>query len=199
MGDTIMSTFAVRAIGFCAHYSAQGDWAFEFALHLARAGSLRLNVFHFLVDPYDPEARSPAHLSPDERTALAIRLERELRLYYDTRLGDYLDAGFRLCEDPEWTELHRCLTRREFQVLVLGCPHDRAFFGGVRIEEFVSRFVSPVVLVGPGSPREIRLNPPAALIRDRLGLADRQYGAVRPPGVGEGGERGEVLAALAVE
>ncbi|MCG6927205.1 MAG: universal stress protein [Acidobacteria bacterium] len=183
-----MSTFAIRAIGFCAHYSRQGDWAFDFALRLARIGSLRLNVFHFLVDPYDPEARPPEGLTRDERAALAIRLERDLRLYYDSRLGDYLEAGFRLCEDPEWTELHRCLTKREFQVLVLGYPRQGTRFGGVPIEEFVSRFVSPVVLVGPGSPREIRLNPPAALISGRLGLADWQYASVRLPGSEEGGE-----------
>ena len=191
-----MSTFAVRAIGFCAHYSRQGDWAFDFALSLARSRALRLNVFHFLVDPYDPEARPPAGLTRGERAALAVRLERDLRLYYDPRLGDYLDAGFRLCEDPEWTELHRCLTKREFQVLVLGCPREGTRFGGVPIEEFVSRFVSPVVLVGPGSPREIRLNPPAALIRDRLGLADWQYVPVRAPGKGEGGEYPGHRAAL---
>jgi hypothetical protein len=188
-----MSTFTVRAVGFCAHYSRQGDWAFEFALRLARAGSLRLNVFHFLVDPYDPEARPPADLTPDERAALAIQLERDLRLYYDRRLGDYLDAGFRLCEDPEWTELHRCLTRREFQVLVLGYPREGSRFGGVPIEEFASSFVSPVVLVGPGSRREIRLNPPAALIRERLGLAGWQYAPVRPP---EATEHPEPRAAL---
>lgn len=191
-----MSTFSVRAIGFCAHYSLQGDWAFDFALRLARAGSLRLNVFHFLVDPYDREASPPARLSADERAALAIQMERDLRVYYDSRLGDYLDAGFRLCEDPEWTELHRCLTKREFQVLVLGYPHEGAHFGGVPIEEFVSRFVSPVVLVGPGSSREIRLNPPAALISDRLGLARWQYASVRSPGSGGGGERPDRVATL---
>jgi hypothetical protein len=194
-----MSTFAVRAIGFCAHYSRQGDWAFDFALRLARAGSLRLNVFHFLVDPYDPEARPPEGLTPDERAALAIRLERDLRVYYDSRLGDYLDAGFRLCEDPEWTELHRCLTKREFQVLVLGFPRRGARFGGVPIEEFVSRFVSPVVLVGPGSPREIRLNPPAALISERLGLAEWQYAPVRPPESGTDREGSDGLATLGAE
>ncbi len=142
-----MSTFAVRAIGFCAQYSPQGDWAFDFALRLARARSVRLNVFHFLTNPYDPGARMPESLSRGERSALAIRLERELRLYYDARLGDYLDAGFRLCEDPEWTELHRCLTKREFQVLVLGYPHEGATFGGVPIEEFVTQLRLPG---GPG-------------------------------------------------
>jgi hypothetical protein len=194
-----MSTFAVRAIGFCAHYSPPGNWAFDFALRLARAGALQLNVFHFLVDPYDPSARAPEGMSSSERAALAVRLERDLRLYYDARLGDYLEAGFRLCEDPEWTELHRCLTKREFQVLVLGYPHEAASFGGLPIEEFASRFVSPVVLVGPSSPLEIRLNAPAVLVRDRLGLADRHYTPVRTPsGVGEG-PRAHSLAALELE
>ena len=64
------------------------------------------------------------------------------------------------------------------------------------IEEFVSRFVSPVVLVGPGSPREIRLNPPAALISERLGLADWQYAPVRPPGIGQDSEGSDRLVTL---
>jgi len=174
-----MSTFSIRAIGFCAHYSSQGDWAFDLALRLARSRGLRLNVFHFLADPYDPEARIPRGLPAAERAALAIRLERDLRLYYDERLGDYLDAGFRLCEVPEWTELHRCLTKREFQLLVLGYPHQGARFGGVAIEEFVTSFVCPVVLVGPSSPLDIHLNEPAALISDKLGFGDRGFHALR--------------------
>jgi hypothetical protein len=184
-----MSTFAVRAVGFCAHYSPQGDWAFALALQLARARALRLNVFHFLTNPYDPGARLPEGLSREERAALAIRLERDLRLYYDGLLGDYLDAGFRLCEDPEWTELHRCLTRREFQLLVLGHPHPGATFGGVPIEDFATSFISPVVLVGPSSPLDIRLNEPAVLIADRLGLADRHYIPLRAAPLSSGCEQ----------
>ncbi len=174
-----MSTCSIRAIGFCAHYSPQGDWAFDLALRLARSRGLRLNVFHFLADPYDPEARSPRHLSAAERAALAIRLERDLRMYYDARLGDYLDAGFRLCDDPEWTELHRCLTRREFQLLVLGYPYQDARFGGVPIEDFATSFVCPAVLVGPSSPLDVHLNEPAALIADTLDFAGHGYHALR--------------------
>jgi hypothetical protein len=184
-----MSTLTVRAVGFCAHYSPAGDWAFDFALGLARARGLRLNVFHFLVDPYDPEARPPRGLSREQRAARAVRLERDLRLYYDPRLGDYLDAGFRLCDDPEWTELHRCLTRREFQVLVLGYPREEATFGGVPVTDFATSFICPVVLVGPGSPGEIHLNEPAALIDDAVGLAGRPYVPLRAPRFAEGRER----------
>ena len=155
----------------------------DLASRLARAHSLRLNIFHFIVDPYDPDAHVPHTLSPEDRARQAIQLERELRMYYDTRLGDYLDAGFRLCADPEWTELHRCLTKREFQVLVLGYPLHGATFGGVSIEEFVTHFVCPVVLVGPSSPLDIHLNQPAELLADKLTLSGKHYGVLRvaPP------------------
>ncbi len=86
------------------------------------------------------------------------------------RLGDYLDAGFRVCEDEEWTELHRCLCTREFQVLVLGVPGYDAVFGGQPIADFARGFVCPVVLVGPNRPETIHLNDPAALLTDALGL-----------------------------
>ena len=43
-----MTTTAIESVGFCAHYSPQGDWAFDFALRLASRNSKRLNVFHFL-------------------------------------------------------------------------------------------------------------------------------------------------------
>jgi hypothetical protein len=168
-----MTTTRIDSIGFCAHYSRQGDWAFEFALALARAKSLRLNIFHFLSDPYNLSDDEAALLSPEERERLLIERERELRMYYDDKLGDYLDVGFRLCEDWEWLELHRCLNKREFQVLVLGRPAYNASFGGKILEDFADEFVCPVVLIGPSASTEFRLNSPARLIADRLGLPSR--------------------------
>ena len=37
-----MTMTGVYAVGFCAHYSPQGDWAFNFALSLAQLGGLLL-------------------------------------------------------------------------------------------------------------------------------------------------------------
>ena len=42
----------IKSIGFCSHYSQQGDWAFDFALELARKNGLQLNVFHWLDSPF---------------------------------------------------------------------------------------------------------------------------------------------------
>ena len=146
-----MAIPTLNAVGFCAHYSQQGDWAFDYALRLSREHKIQLDVFHFLEDPFDPTDNSIENLSKADRHKLAIERERELRMYYDSRAGDYLEVGFRLCEDNEWTELHRCLLIREFQILVLGYIGLDTYFAGKPIEEFANSFVSPVILVGPHS------------------------------------------------
>ena len=177
-----MTATTIDAVGFCAHYSTQGDWAFEFALELARKHGIKLNIFHFLGDPYNPRDTGPIGMNREQFDGFLIEREKELRLYYDTRLGDYLEAGFRLCEDNEWTELHRCLCKREFQVLVLGFPQPDAVFWHRPIREFAAAFVCPVILVGPDSPDEISLNSPAALLAEKLGLENLSWRRIGPDG-----------------
>lgn len=167
-----MTQQGIYAIGFCAHYSQQGDWGFQYALSLAQSKGLQLNVFHFLENPYDPNDVSGQDLTREERSRIAIERERELRLYYDAMAGDYLNVGFRFCEDNEWTELHRCLLVREFQVLVLAQTSADCMFAGKPINAFAHAFISPVVLVGPDNPDQLLLNRPAAMISHELGLPD---------------------------
>ncbi len=104
-----MTVTRISAVGFCAHYSPAGDLAFDFALRLSRDHGFQLNVFHFLVDPYARTEALTRFYSGRELADLAYERERELRLYYDERAGDYLEIGFRLCYDDSWRELHRCL------------------------------------------------------------------------------------------
>ncbi len=170
-----MAIPTLRAVGFCAHYSDQGDWAFDYALKLSRENKLQLDVFHFLEDPYDPEDNAAQKLSKEEQRKLVIEREKEMRMYYDRRAGDYLDVGFRLCEDKEWTELHRCLLIREFQILVLGYIDYDAYFAGKPIEEFANSFVCPIILVGPESPEQLHLNSQANLIKDHLILPQSSW------------------------
>lgn len=178
-----MTTQSIEAVGLCAHVSPQGDWAFEFAFALARRRELQLNVFHFVSDPFESD-RTGHDLAPVERARLLIQQERELRFRYEDRLGDYLRVGFRVCEESEWRELHRCLTRREFQVLVLPCPRHGSRFGGRPLEQFVEAFVCPIVVVGPESPYTLGLNRPAAQFVDQLGLGPGSWtlvGETVPP------------------
>jgi len=164
-----------NAVGFSAHYSEQGDWAFDFAIWLSKTYNLQLNVFHFLKDPYNPNDTWPQHLSPSELEKLAIEEEKKLRMYYDERAGEYLNVGFRLCYDDSWTELHRCLVVREFQVLALGFLDFDANFAGKKITDFADSFISPVVLVGPNSPDQFYLNTPASMIAHKLALSNTNW------------------------
>jgi len=169
----------INSVGFCAHYSEQGDWAFDYALQLCREGELQLNVFHFLASPYEAEEDKMKVLPRAELERIAVERERELRLYYDQRAGDYLEVGFRLCYDDSWTELHRCLMIQEFQLLVLAVPEAGARFSRHPIEEWAETFISPVVLVGPEGPERFRLNSRAALLVDRLGIPEGQWSVIQ--------------------
>lgn len=164
-----------NAIGFCAHYSKQSDWAFDFALQLSKKHNIQLNVFHFLQDPYDPIFTKPKHLSRSELEKRAIAEEKKLRLYYDKRAGEYLNIGFRECCEDSWTELHRCLKISEFQLLVLGYIKRGAVFVRKPIEEFASDFISPVILVGPKYSDQLCLNSQAALLAFKLGIPEGKY------------------------
>jgi hypothetical protein len=164
-----------NAVGFCAHYSKQGNWAFDFALQLSQKHKLQLNVFHFLQDPYDPNYTKPKHLSRSELSQIAIAEEKKLRLYYDKRAGEYLNIGFRECYEDSWTELHRCLRISEFQLLILGYTKKGAIFVRKPIEEFANDFISPVILVGPKNPNQLCLNNQAALLAIELEIQDEKY------------------------
>ena len=167
-----MTVQAIRGVGYCARMNAAGDWAFNFALDLAVRHNVRLDVFFFPVPPSEPHAPrgrkgETAGLSDSQR----IALERDVRLYYDQLLGDFVNVGFRLCEGDEEPELQRCLLlRREYDVLVLGYEGVRSPFGSRTIEEFAARMPCPAVLVGPDRPDQLFLNTPATLHTVALGL-----------------------------
>lgn len=168
----------IESVGFCAHYSQQGDWAFNYALRLAQEDSLQLNVFHFLSDPYNPEDDIEERFTPQELSQLAIEKERELRLYYDELAGEYLEIGFRLCFDNSWRELHRCLAGREFQLLVLAVPEIQARFTQKPIATFAEEFICPVILVGPEEADQFFVNSQAALMIEKLGIPEGKWNLI---------------------
>ena len=82
----------MHGVGFCAIFSKQGDWAFDYALSLARKHNTKLNIFHFLESPYtlrrdvvfvDAKKEKTAVVTPE----LIAEKDKELRVQYDDRLG----------------------------------------------------------------------------------------------------------------
>jgi hypothetical protein len=154
----------MKGIGLCATFSAQGDWAFDYALWLARKKRTKLNIFHCLESPFtirrdvvfiDGERRRTADVTPD----LIAEKDKELRFNYDERLGGYPEVGFRVCAGSTEWELKRCFRRGDYEVLVIAYQNKGAIFGGTTtIEKFALRFRGPVVLVGPDRPGQYFLN-----------------------------------------
>lgn len=172
-----MTVKRLSGIGYCARLSRAGDWAFEFALHLAQRYDVRLNIFFFPDPPCKPHAARGRH---GERVWISevekIEMERRVRLYYDERLGDFLNVGFRLCEGDEEPELLRCLLiRKDYDILVLAYEHRGCRFGARPIEEFAERMACPTVLVGPGQSDEYHVNAPARLWTETLGLENGEW------------------------
>ena len=172
-------------IGLRAEYTTQGDWAFDFALALARSRGGRLKIFHWLDSPYryrrdlvyaDERKREVVPADMD----LILQREYRLRKRYEARLGDFADVGFRLCEGHEGFELSRCLKRGEYDLLVLPYHGHGADLGGRSIERFAGRFRAPVVLVGPYAERSFFLNRPAVEMLDELDIRPDEW---RPIGM----------------
>jgi hypothetical protein len=162
----------LKAVGYCAWVGEVGDRAFRFALDLARRHGAQLDIFIFPDFPGHPHApRGRAGELYEITDARAVEVERSVRLYYDEMLGDYLDAGYRLCLGDEAPELRRCLFDRQYDVLVLPYESEGCRFGRGPIEDFARRLQCPVVLVGPGDRPEVHVNPPAKLWLTELGLS----------------------------
>ncbi len=167
-----MTTLTLKSIGLCAHFSPVGDRAMRYALALAKRYQLQLNIFAFPNSPFEPH-------DPDEQLDTArsegreknlILDDRQLRVYYEDRLGDYLDVGFKVCQGQEGVELRRCLKRGEYQLLVIPYLETGGTFGNMPIEEFATHFLAPVVLVGRWRKVRYYLNAQAVLLADKLNL-----------------------------
>jgi len=167
-----MTTVAVNDVGFCADFSPQGDWAFDYALSVARSLNSGLKVFYVPDLAWDVGEVPPMSLQEIDA------LDRRVREYYDRRLGDFVDVGFRICEGFTDRELRRCLMDRVYQVLVLAYRDVGIRFAGRPIEQFTYAFNGPVVMVGPDRPNQFFVNTSAALMSLQLHLDEGEQTVV---------------------
>lgn len=190
-----MTVQGIRGVGYCARMTKAGDWAFDFALDLALRHDVRLDVFFFPSPPGHPhEERGRRGELAELAEEKKIQIEKDVRLYYDQLLGDFVNVGFRLCEGDEEPELRRCLLiRKEYDVLVLPYEGYRCHFGSKSVEEFAESMPCPTVLVGPERAEQFFLNTSATQWVDRLGFAEGQWNHVSEVEVRAGGgeERAE--------
>ena len=171
-----MKIVKANQIGLVAHYSEQGNWAFEEAFNLAKEKQVQLNIFCFseytYFRPFD-EIRTDDPDAPVTEEKL-ITEERKLREYYDTRLGDFYEVGFKLCTRHGHNfELKSCLFKNQFQILVIPYSSHDMQMDNTPIQHFARNFVAPVILVGPERATQYHLNYPACLLAEYKSLPER--------------------------
>ncbi len=177
-----------EGVGLCAFFSKQGDWAFDYALALARYHNVKLNIFHFLESPYrmrrdivfvDAQRTKTGYVTPE----FLAQKDRELRELYDERSGDYVEVGFRLCEGNHEWELRKCFKKGQYDILVIGYNMKGADFGGsTTVESFAETFKAPVVLVGPDAPDSFYINGRARRRLPDLMIPDGKWYSIEIPG-----------------
>jgi hypothetical protein len=178
----------MKTIGLCTHFSQTDEWAFTYALRLARSHDWQLNICHWLNSPYSlrrdviyPDLLEAGRAEP-LTPALLTKLELQLRQYYDARLGDFEQAAFKLCEGLYQVELVRCFRQHLLDLVVMGyqTPSEQDVSSEQPLEDFALRTDYPLVIVGPQSPDQYLINPPAFQWLDDLLLPEGSWKLIEP-------------------
>lgn len=178
----------MKKIGLCTHFTQSDEWAFTYALRLARSHSWQLTICHWLNSPYSlrrdvvyPDLFGSGQAEP-VTPALLTRLELQLRQYYDAKLGDFDQVAFKLCEGLYQVELVRCFRQNLLDLVVMGyqTAGEDEVSGEEPLEDFALRIEYPVVIVGPESPVQYWLNPAAAQWLDDLELPEGSWKLIEP-------------------
>ncbi len=177
----------MKTIGLCTHFSQTDEWAFNFALDLARRNKWQLTICHWLNSPYNlrrdmvyptlTEDGEPQPITPE----LLTKLELELRQHFEPKLGDFTDVAFKLCEGMYQVELSRCFRQNLLDLVVIGHPSENLVTSNEQpLEEFAAQLNYPLVIVGPDEPDRFLLNKAAQSWLDNLHLLDGSWQAVKP-------------------
>jgi hypothetical protein len=178
----------MKNIGFCTHFTRTDDWAFHFALELARMHEWQLTVCHWLNSPYNLR-RDIVYTSLQNQTdarpvtpPLVTRLELELRQYYDPQLADFTQIAFKLCEGMYQVELVRCLRQNLLDLVVMGYqkPEEEAVSGEQALEDFAFHLPYPMVIVGPDRADQFVLNRAAQKWINELALPEGSWRLIEP-------------------
>jgi hypothetical protein len=176
----------MKKIGLCTHFSQTDEWAFDFALELVHRQGWQLTICHWLNSPYSlrrdmvypalHQDGEPQLIAP----ALLTQLELELRQTFESKLGDFTDVAFKLCEGMYQVELTRCFRQNLLDLVVVGYQRfDELMASGEQpLEEFAAHLNYPLVIVGPNAPDHFMLNQAAQSWLDELEISESSWQAV---------------------
>jgi hypothetical protein len=173
----------MKTIGFCTHFTQTDEWAFDYALSLARARGWQLTICHWLHSPYSlrrdmvyPYLKRIGQVQP-VTPALLTALELELRECYEPLLGDFTNVAFKLCEGHYQVELRRCLRQNLLDLVVMGyqTPTSEDASAEQPLVTFAQHLPYPILLVGPQRPDQFWLNAAAHHLLNDLNLPEGSW------------------------
>jgi hypothetical protein len=172
----------MKKIGLCTHFSQTDEWAFNFALELVRRNDWQLTICHWLNSPYSlrrdmvyPTLHEGGEPQP-VTSQLLTQLELELRQHFESKLGDFTNVAFKLCEGMYQVELTRCFHQNLLDLVVIGYqPDEQATSAEQPLVAFAAQLDHPLVIVGPEKPDEFLLNEAARSWVDELHLVDGSW------------------------
>jgi hypothetical protein len=178
----------MKTVGFCTHFAPTDEWAFEYALNLARTQHWQLNICHWLESPFTIR-RDVVYADPFEHDqivtvtpALLNQLERRLREYYEPKLGDFTEVAFKLCEGQYQVELVRCFRQQLLDLVVMGYQPapDTPSLGERSVEAFAAGLAYPAIVVGGNGPGTFLINQAAVDLPDQLVLPEGRWTVLEP-------------------
>jgi hypothetical protein len=178
----------MTTIGLCTHFSQTDEWAFDYALKLAKHNNWHMIICHWLQSPYslrrdmvNDDLFKPQHTVPvDEK--LLTKLEYQLREYYDQKLGEFTDVAFKLCEGNYQVELTRCFRQNLLDLVVMGYqPHQASQEHSEKPQElFALEFDFPLIIVGAEGEQHYLINQKASQWMEALCLDNVSWKLIQP-------------------
>jgi nucleotide-binding universal stress UspA family protein len=142
-----------KKILFCTDFSDDADWAFTYALQLAKTFKSKLYIFHVTPTPVHPEQLS-IYLSPEKleelRASQKIELDRQLHAHYLEKMGDFKEVQVQFNEGEPFLEIIQMAKKESVDLIVMGTHGrtglDHVLFGSTA-EKVVRRSSCPVLTV----------------------------------------------------
>ena len=140
-----------KKILFCTDFSEDADWAFTYALQLAKTFKSKLLVLHVTPEPVHPEQLSiylPREKMDELRASQKKEIDQQLKTRYIKKMRGFKNYKVVLKEGEPFVEIVQMAKKESVDLIVMGTHGrtglDHILFGSTA-EKVVRKSPSPVL------------------------------------------------------
>jgi len=138
---------------FCTDFSENAQWAFTYAISLAKTFKSKIFILHVIAEPVHPEQLS-AFLPPEKLKELKVywqkEIDRQLEIQYLSKRGRFKSVEVIVKEGEPFVEIIRTARKESASIIVMG-THGRTGLNhvlfGSTAERVVRKSPCPVLTV----------------------------------------------------